>query len=223
VSQEVDAAAGIGVANPVPASGFTQVAQSFTTGTTFTQVGYVGLFLKKTGNGCDLSLSICANSGGVPGAAQTLTGGVTAVTLPADFVTTSLAWVYVPVPISGLAASTTYWIVASAGDVNGANDGDASDFITVEKSTQVTGAATFGTAWASVAYGFMFRVFDQSFTDPLTLIYEDGGARWSYLSWDATSLSQVQTISEYTIAQVGGQMRSVRTASYSGTEFEGWS
>jgi hypothetical protein len=173
------------------------------------------MYLKKTGNGCDLSFSVYSNSSTVPGAAQTLSGSVTAVTLPADFITTSLAYVYVPLPVTGLSTSTTYWIVAKSGDINGNNLGDAGNYVTFEKSNQVTGAATYTTTWATQSYGFMYSEFDQtSAALPLTMIYEDGGARWTYIGW---SNNKISSINEYTVSQGTGQMRSVRSITFPGS------
>lgn len=211
-SQETDGAAAVAISGTPPAGGYTRIAQSFQTATAAATlaVGYLGLYGKKVGNGCDLTIQLWTNSGGVPSAQQ----GTVEATLPADFWATSNGWVYVPLPVSGLSASTTYWVVLISGDVNGNNAGDASNYVDLEKSNQTSGAATYASsAWTAGSYGLMFREYDQTVSGSLTIVWEDAGARWTWLNWSGAVLAGVD---EYTVAQAAGQLRSVRTITDSG-------
>ena len=209
-SQETDGSALIGISAGPPASGFTRLAESFATGGGQTAVGYFGLYGKAVGNGCDLQAQLFTNSASKP----TTQVGSTAVTLPADFWSTSNGWVYLPLPITGLSTSTTYHLVLIAGDTAGNNAGDASNYITLEKSNQSSGASTYAAAtWTNQAYGFMYREFDQTVSGELTMVWEDAGVRWTWLGYDGSG--NVSGANEYTIAQGTGKMRSLRTVTES--------
>jgi hypothetical protein len=200
-----DGAAAIGISAGPPASGFTRLAESFATIAGQTTLGYLVLYGKKVGNGCDLTVELYTNSSSKPNTQV----GSTATTFPADFWTTSNGFIYIPLPITGLSASTTYHIVLISGDVNGNNAGDASNYIAIEKSNQASGASTYtASTWTAQAYGFIYVIFDLSSVPPLGFIYEDGGSRWTLLNWGLNGLTNVN---EYTLAQGTGQMRSVRT------------
>jgi len=212
-SQEVDGSAAIGISAVPPASGFTRLAESFATVVAQTKVGYFALYGKKVGNGCDLQAQLWTNSASKPSAQV----GVTAVTIPADFWGTSNGWLYLPLPITGLTASTTYHIVLIAGDVNGNNAGDASNYISLEKSNQASGAATYAAAtWTNQAYGFMYAEFDQTVVGDLTMVWADAGARWTYCAYDGSG--NLSLVNEYTVAQGAGKMRSARTMTISSSE-----
>ena len=212
-SQETDGSAAIGISGTPPGGGFTRLAQSFVIPTVAggTAVGYLGLFGKKVGSGCDLTLELFNSSASKPNTQV----GTTSVTIPADFWTTSNGWLYAPLPITGLTASTTYFAVLIAGDVNGNNPGNATNYISLEKSNQVSGACTYAAStWSTAAYGFMFREYDQTVSGNLTFIWEDAGGRYTYFGYDGSN--NMTAVNEYTIAQGTGQMRSVRAVTMSG-------
>jgi hypothetical protein len=124
----------------------------------------------------------------------------------------------VPLPITGLTASTTYHLVLIAGDTNGNNAGDASNYISIEKSNQASGASTYTSGtWTAQSYGFMYREFDQTVSGTLTAIWEDSGARWTWFGYDGSN--NINAVNEYTVSQGTGQMRSVRTVTSSGNAF----
>lgn len=207
-SQTTDGAASIGISATPPGGGFTRLAQSFATAA-FTSTGWAGIYAKKVGNGCDLTLKLFTNTGSVPNAQQ----GTVQVTIPVDFWTTSTSVMFLPLPITGLSASTTYWLTLFAGDVNGNNAGDASNYIAVEKSNQVTGAATWGGAsWTAQAYGFMFQVSNLTTAGQPRFVWEDNGAKWTFFGYNGSA--QIAQVNEYCAAQGTGQVRSLRLVTY---------
>jgi hypothetical protein len=218
-SQANDGSAAIGISAVPPASGFTRLAESFTTFSTQTTLGYLQLYGKKVGNGCDLTVELYTNSSSKPGAQV----GLNATTFPAEFWTTSNGWVNIPLPISGLSSSTLYHVVLISGDVNGNNSGDALNYISIEKSNGASGASTYTTGtWTAQAYGFMYIEWDNTPIPPnfLTAIYEDAGARWTSFVWLRSAVGGnggvLTGVYEYTISQGTGQMRSARTITLPG-------
>jgi hypothetical protein len=134
--------------------------------------------------------------------------------LPKEFLGGFPATVTVMLPVTGLTASATYWIVTAA-------QGDPSDFYAWSKSNQASGASTStnGTAWTAQAYGLLYAVWDQSAVQPLAGTWEDSGARWTSLSYTS---GQVTGLNEYTAGQAAtGYAVSSRALSYSGGALSG--
>lgn len=189
------------------AGGFTTathwIAQSFATASGQTTIGWVSLALDLTGTPAPTTVSIQANSASAPSG----TALVSSV-LPKEFVTGSFAQVNIMLPVTGLTASATYWIV-----VNQA--GDASDYFSWEYSNQTSGCSlsTNGTSWTAQSQGLLYQVYDQTAAGPLTGTWEDSGARWTGLSYTS---GLVTGLTEYTAGQTAaGYTAGKRTLSYS--------
>lgn len=179
------------------------IAQSFATIGGQTTTGYVIVTAAVTGSPAPWTLSIQANSAGAPSGTA-----LTSAAVPKEFLSGSAAAQAVMLPVTGLAASTTYWIVATA-------VGDVSNFFTWSKSNQVSGASTSanGTSWSAQGYGLLYKVFDASVVMPLAGTREDGGARWIALTSNGSG--QLTAIEEYTAGQsANGYAASVRTLTY---------
>jgi hypothetical protein len=183
------------------------IAQSFTSGAGQTAVGRVVLTLAVTGSPAPLTVGLFANSAGAPAGSA-----LVSVTVPKDFLTGTGTAFSIPLP-AAVAASTTYWVVATA-------VGDASDYFSWSKSNQTSGASTStsGTAWTAQTYGLLYQVYDQSLTGSLTHTFEDSGARWAGFEYSGALVTGLQ---EYTVAQASGYVESNRVLSYSGTSLTG--
>lgn len=200
-SQETDGAASVNLA--AAGTGFTKLAESFATVSGQTVAGYVGFQIKKTGNGCDATVELWTNSGTIPSAKQ----GTRTTTLPADFMATSIGWIYMPLPLTGLTASTTYHVVFAA------VGGDASNFLSLEKSNQASGASQFAAAvWTAQAYGFMYQEYDQALSGDLTIVDEDtNGPRWVWFVYTSGLITKIYEYTEgtrtvRTLTQTGGSL-----------------
>jgi hypothetical protein len=150
-----------------------------------------------------LSLSIQATVSSAP------SGTALVTTLVPKEYTTGI--VSIPLPYSGLAAGTEYWIVAAIG-TSGA-------YFSWAESNQTSGASTStnGTSWTAQTYGLYYAYYDQTPLLPLHHTWEDSGARWTAQA--DNSSNQPTALQEYTIAQgVGGYVYSSRSFSYSGTD-----
>lgn len=179
------------------------MAQSFATAAGQTTTGYVVVTAAFTGSPSPWTLSIQASSAGAPSGTALASAAV-----PKEFLSGSASTQPVMLPVTGLTASTTYWIVAQA-------VGDVSDYFTWSKSNQVSGASTSanGTTWTAQAYGLLYQVWDQAAIQPLAGTWEDSGARWTALTYTA---GQVTHLEEYTAGQTAaGYTASSRTLSYS--------
>ena len=186
----------------------TYIAQSFTTASGQTKVGYVVLTLSTTGGFTGLlpptTLSIHANNAGAPAATALQT-----VTIAAEYVAASPATSTFPLPTTGLTASTTYWLVISAA-------GDSTHHFNWSKSNQTSGASTSpdGSTWTAQAYGLLYEVWDQTISDVNPRhVWEDDGARWLWLNYNANDTLNI--IAEYTTGQTATTYaQSFRTLSY---------
>lgn len=189
------------------------LAQSFTTSVGQTTIGYVKAPISSnTALGANLpptTLSVYTNNAGAPGtpiASMTLTAEY------ANFTTTNNTNVFgwYPLPVTGLTASTTYWLVVGLQSSGGFN-------YTWFRSASASGASTSanGTTWAAQAYGFRYSVFDATVIPPLVGTWEDNGARWTFTTYTA-SPPLISTYSEYTAGQTAsGYLQSTRTYTYS--------
>lgn len=189
------------------------LAQSIATAVGQTAIGYVIVpVTTATTSGASLgtsTLSLYANSGGAPTGAA-----LGSVTVAAEYAnrasggTNTVKLIY-PLPVTGLTASTTYWLVlASAGNV--------SNSYSWFRSNQVTGASTSatGSSWTAQSYGFEYQVFDQTASGLVTATWEDSGARWTASTY--TALKELGTYAEYTAGQTAsGYLQSYRALAYS--------
>ena len=179
------------------------IAQSFTTAVGQTTVGRVALTLAKTGAPAPFTVSLQASSSGHPSGTA-----LVSTVVPPELFSGTPAAPSIPLPITGLTASTQYWLVINA-------IGDPSNFYSWSKSNQVSGASTSsnGTTWTAQAYGLLYGVFDGSATGQLQNTWEDSGARWTIFGYTAQNLPSV--LVEYTAGQTAtGYLASSRTLSY---------
>ena len=192
------------------ASNGTWIAQSFATAGGPTATGYVVATAKVTLSPAPWVFSIQANSAGAPSGTPLVSAAV-----PKEFLTSSAAAQAVMLPVTGLTASTTYWIVANA-------VGDASNFFTWSKSNQVTGCSTStnGSTWTPQAFGMLYKVFDATPVMPLAGTWEDSAARWTALGYNGSGA--LTGIEEYTAGQsAGGYAASSRALTYTSTLLTG--
>lgn len=180
------------------------LAQQFTTAVGQTAIGYVSIPLTSyTASGSSLgviTLSLYANSAGAPTGAALITTTVSTeyAYLASNSGSSATAFILYPLPITGLTASTTYWLVTNP-------VGTGPTHYRWYQSNQVSGASTStnGTTWSAQTYGLGYNVFDQGASGLLTATWEDAGARWSTFTYTATT-NQLKTIAEYTVAQGAG-------------------
>ena len=189
------------------------IAQQFTTAVGQTTVGYVSIPLTTTTtSGVNLAtttISLYTDNAGAPG--TTILGSTVLTAEYANFASGGTATVNVlyPLPISGLTASTAYWLVTAPAGTSG-------NKYTWYQSNQVSGASTSpdGTTWTAQAYGLLYKVYDQTASGLLTATWEDSGDRWTVNTY--TALDQISTYAEYTAGQTAsGYAMSTRTMTYS--------
>ena len=185
------------------------IAQSFSTAVGQTAIGHAIARISSGGatSGSQLgptTLSLHANSAGAPTGPPLAT-----VTFTVEYVAAAPAFVTFPLPVTGLTASTTYWLVTAPA-------GNATYSYLWWESNQTSGASTStnGTTWTAQAYGLLYEVYDQTATGLLTCTWEDAGDRWTWRSY-AANTNQVSQYAEYTVGQTtAGYLQSFRTFSY---------
>jgi hypothetical protein len=185
------------------ASNSLYVAQQFTTGASNTAAGRVTLTMTTTGVPSPITVQVQANSAGAPSGTA-----LVSTVIPPGWANGTPTAQSIPLPVTGLAPSTTYWIVAQAA-------GDVSDFFSFYKSNQSSGASTStnGTSWTAQTYGLLYAVYDQSAILPLRHTWEDAAARIT--AEFTNSNATLAALEEYTNAQGGGQfVYSYRTLNY---------
>jgi hypothetical protein len=187
------------------------LGQSFSTAGGQTAIGYVIVpVTTTTTSGSALSsttLSLYANTAGAPSGAA-----LASVTVTAEYANlasggTATNRLIYPLPVTGLTASTTYWLVLHSTASTGS--------YTWFRSNQASGASTSatGSSWAAQTYGFVHQVFDQTASGTLTAIWEDSGARWQALTYNAAL--NASTLAQYTAGQGSGYVQGYRALSYS--------
>jgi len=185
------------------------IAQSFATAASQTTIGYIGVDMQVTVSSGSvlgpLTIGIYANAAGAPTGSALVSN-----TFTVEYCFSQGTFTYVPMYVSGLTPSTTYWIVTNP---QGTGVGGA-DYPWM-KSNQASGTSTStnGTTWTAQTYGSMYQVYDQAATGNITFIYEDGGARQTYLGFNASG--QITRFDEYTTLQGGGYLQSTRALTYS--------
>jgi len=189
------------------------LAQSFTTAAGQSAVGYVVVPVSTTTASGSLlattTLSLYATSGGAPSGSPLVSTVVTAEYANLATGGTATVKVPIPLPVTGLTASTTYWLVLAAA-------GSASHSYTWYRSNQTSGASTSatGASWSAQTYGFEYAVYDQTASGVLAATWEDSGARWTALTYNA--LSQIASLAEYTVGQTAsGYTQGYRALTYS--------
>lgn len=186
------------------------IAQSFTTGASTTAVGRVTLTMSVTGSPVPTTVSIQANSAGAPSGTA-----LVSTVIPALWGTGTETAQSIPVPVTGLTASTEYWVVVAAA-------GDASDYYEFYKSNQTSGVSTStnGTSWTAQTYGILYACYDQTAVPPLQHTWEDSNARMTHFTWNSNFTPA--TLEEYAVAQGTQQfVYSTRTYSYSSSNVTG--
>ena len=179
------------------------VAQSFTTSASTSAIGRVALSLSVTGTPTPLTVQIQTNNAGAPSGTALVT-----TVIPPNWATGSQTTQSIPLPVTGLSASTEYWVVMEA-------VGDASDYFAFYKSNQTSGASTStnGTSWTAQTYGLLYSAYDQTAVPPLVHTWEDSGARLTNLTANANATPN--SIEEYVAAQGTNQyVYSYRTYTY---------
>lgn len=197
----------------------TWLAQSFATSASQTSIGSVSLTLTTTTTTGSLlsptTVSIYANSGGAPTGSPLVSTTFTTEYSNKSSLGTSTNFVGVPVPVSSVTPSTTYWIVVGSA-------GNASNSFVWHQSNQTSGASTSpdGVTWTAQTYGFTYTVMDLSVSPPLKSTWEDGGARWTWFVYDGTQ--KLTHYHEYTVGQTtAGYLQSDRAITYGGTSITG--
>lgn len=192
----------------------TWIAQQFTTASGQTTIGYLVLVLyANISSGSSLApitVGLYANSGGAPSGSPLVTATVTS-----EYSYAAPLNMVVPLPATGLTASTTYWIVTTP-------VGNGTYYYAWNKSNQASGASTSatGTSWTAQSYGLEYQVYDQSATGPLTCTWSDSGARWTWIGYNGSGL--VNQYAEYTAGQTpAGYLQSFRNLTYSGSLLTG--
>lgn len=183
-------------------------AQSFTTSVGQTTVGYVILDMTSTVGTAStlapLTVSLYTNNAGAPGTA------IVSTQLTSELVFNYPSHnILIPLPATGLTASSTYWIVTNA-------VGTVSNQFNWVKSDQVTGASTSpdGVTWTAQAYGLTYQIFDQVGGGAQIASWDDNGARWSWVGRD--SLQRIQYLAEFTAGQTAtGYIQGLRSFFYS--------
>lgn len=179
------------------------LAQSFVTTANQSAIGYVfNPISTTTTTGASLApttLSVYANNGGQPDVAS---GPLVSVAVTAEYAYSTSGVIsnnnstYYPMPITGLAANSTYWLVLAPTSSVGQ--------FTWFQSSATSGASTStdGVTWTPQAYGLRYRIFDQTPTGLLRCTWEDGGSRWTAYTYNANNTPHFY--SEYTAGQGGG-------------------
>lgn len=184
-------------------------SQLISTASTQTGIGSVNLQISAVGGSptsqliAPLVVSLFADSGGLPTGSALATATVTST-----FVYTAPFWLTVPLIATGLTPSTFYHIVVQ-------EVGSSSHYYAWQQSNTGFGTLTSpdGATWTTQAYGLMYQIFDLSGTGQLAYIFEDGGARWSQISYNSQGL--ISQIVEYTTAQTAtGYLQGTRTLTY---------
>lgn len=186
------------------------IAQSFTTGASTTALGRITLTMTTTAVPAPLTIQIQTNNAGAPSGTALVT-----TVIPPPWANSTQTAQSIPIPVTGLSPSTTYWIVTQPA-------GDASDYFTFYKSNQSTGVSTStnGTSWTAQSYGILYACYNQSAVLPLQHTWEDAGARLTKLFTNSNATPGA--IEEYTVAQGSGQfVYSYRVYAYSGTTMTG--
>ena len=150
-----------------------------------------------------LTVSLYANSAGLPTGSPLVSNSISST-----LVYSSPFWLNVPLPISSLTPNTFYLIVVEM-------VGSGSTYYVWQESTAGVGAGTSpdGIAWTNQSYGLMYQVLDQSGTGQLQYIYEDGGLRWSQVSYNSQGL--LSQITEFTTGQTeAGNLQQTRNLTY---------
>lgn len=187
----------------------TYVAQSFSTGSLQTTVGYVMAQITNAGgatSGSQLgptTLSLYANSGSAPSGSP-----LVSVTATVEYVHNAPLWLTLPLPATGLSGATTYWLVLAAA-------GNSTYSYQWNKSNQTSGASTSsnGTTWTAQSYGLLYQVYDQTAAGRLTCTWEDAGARWTWRGYNSSG--QISQYAEYTAGQtLSGYLQSFRGFTY---------
>lgn len=191
------------------------IAQSFTTAVGQTTIGYVLLTIGTAGGLTGLApttLTLRANNAGAPSTTILAT-----TSIAAEYVAmVPTAIVSFPLPVTGLTASTTYWLVIAAA-------GDPTHHYDWSKSNQVSGTSTSpdGVTWTAQAYGSLYQVWDQTIVGSSPLFtWEDAGARWVWFGYNTNGT--MSSIGEYTSGQTtNGYAQSFRSPTYTSGKLTG--
>lgn len=180
------------------------IAQSFTTGASTTAVGRIAPVFAVTGVPSPLTVQIQTNNAGAPSGTAVVT-----TIIPPGWGNASAVAQSIPLPVTGLSAATTYWLVTQPA-------GDVSDYYEFSKSNQTSGVSTSpdGVTWTAQTYGIEYTAYDQTVIPPLVHTWEDSDARITEFFYNANG--STADLEEYTVGQtVGTFLYSYRTFHYS--------
>lgn len=196
------------------------MAQSFSTAVGQTAIGYISISmaaLSALGSQlAPITIGLYASSGSAPTGSALFT-----ILGTAEYINPGPAFIAFPFPVTGLTASTQYWIVTQP-------QGNGTFNYEWNQSNQTSGASTStnGTTWTAQAYGFMYAVYDQTVNAPIIGTWEDNGARWQI--WYTGSLglagaNGITAVTQYTTSQNGGYQQSFRNLNITNGILTGWS
>lgn len=187
----------------------TFVAQSFTTASTQTTVGRVLLTIDRTGTPPPITVSLEIDVSGAPSGTP-----IVSTLLPMDFLGTTSGQLSIPLP-AVVSPSTKYWVVLNA-------TGTTGNVFNWFKSNQTSGASTSptGVTWTAQTFGLLYILFDNTLLLPVTHTWEDGGARWTAMSYNG--LGQLNAMNEFTQGQTAtGYLTSARIYTYASGQLTG--
>lgn len=201
----------------------TWLAQSFSTAVGQTTIGYISISiaaLSALGSQlAPITIGLYASSGTAPTGSAIFT-----ILGTAEYINPAPAFVAFPMPVTGLTASTQYWLVTQP-------QGNATFNYEWNQSNQTSGASTStnGTTWTAQAYGFLYAVYDQPWSQasgqPIVGLWEDGGARWQIFysgSVGSTSGPVLSNTAQYTTSQNNGYQQGFRNVNITNGLVQGW-
>jgi hypothetical protein len=197
------------------------VAQSFTTaasGVGSTASSRIEFHLSLAGTGADMSVEVRDDNAGVPAN----TAPRLSYTFPLDFLTSTDTQFSLPIPQTGLTASTKYWVVFD-GTSNTTNFNKIGRFAAVASKHAFTSSTGTG-SWVDSTFTAMYVAFANGTptvnanASALVNTFEDNGARWTMyalngsMGYAGSPSGSIAKVYEYTT----GSLRSVRTLGYTG-------
>lgn len=201
VLQSSQTTAGTGTAD----SSVAWYSQTITTTSVQTAIGLVLLRLTSSGTGvAPMQMQLYADSGGLP------TGSALfSVNAATEYVAFAPAYVTFPMPMTVTPSTTYHLAIPMVGNITNQYHWGISN--------QTSGAASSpdGVTWTAQTYGLLYEVYDQTTTGLLQCTYNDGGNRWTWQLYNATS--HPTELCEFTQGQTSTTyVQSNRTISYTG-------
>src|SRR5579859_3771818 len=183
------------------------LAISTTTGASQTVLGSVSIQVSTFGGSPTLPLipsltvSLYADAAGLP------TGSALAsATVSSNYVYSAPFWVSIPLTATVTPSTVYHYVIAITGTAN--------HYFLLQKSNQLTGAATSpdGVTWTSSTFGLMYRTYDASAGGQLNSVTEDSGNL--LINYTYNALSQITGYTQFTLAQDGTFLQTSGTITY---------